>query len=210
VGGGTGGQSRCSFTPVGDLAEVHAVYAAVNAQQTPDPQNTAYVADELQNPTGPDRVVEASWSQVNGTNVQVLFTISCVDPPQQYSRWINVVADSAGNLVPQVRAIDLVPALRARVVRQLPTPLPRIGPADEDPDGWTYVRHRTFFWVDQGPGQWETVTGTAAAVTKAAYHPDIEGCHYPLPQLIGDGRQRRVLPRHCHHRLARLMVGVYR
>ena len=27
-----------------------------------------------------------------------------------------------------------------------------VGPADEDPDGWTYVQNRTFFWVDQGAG----------------------------------------------------------
>ena len=97
------------------------------------------------------------------------------------------------------------------VVRRLPTPVPRITPADEDPNGWTYVQNRTFFWVDQGPGQWEPVSGTASAgtvavtvqaapvrlvvdpgdgsepvvcdgaptaVTKAAYHPDIEGCSY--------------------------------
>jgi hypothetical protein len=47
-GGGSGGVSRCTPTPVGDLAEVRAVYEAVNAEQTPNPVNTAYVEDELQ------------------------------------------------------------------------------------------------------------------------------------------------------------------
>ena len=53
--------------------------------------------------------------------------------------------------------------MRAEVVRQLPMPVPRIGPADEDEDGWTYVNNRTFFWVDQGPGQWEVVSGSTSA-----------------------------------------------
>ena len=38
-----------------------------------------------------------------------------------------------------------------------------IGPADENPDGWTYVQNRTFFWVDEGPGQWDVVSGSTSA-----------------------------------------------
>ena len=65
--------------------------------------------------------------------------------------------------MPQVRAADLLSAVHAQVVRSLPTPVVRVGPADEDPNGWTYVQHRTFFWVDQGPGQWESVSGSTSS-----------------------------------------------
>ncbi len=71
--------------------------------------------------------------------------------------------DTSGNLTPQVNARDLLTAIHAEVVRNLPTPVPRIGPADEDPNGWSYVQHRTFFWVDQAAGQWETVSGSTSA-----------------------------------------------
>ena len=71
--------------------------------------------------------------------------------------------DTSGNLTPQVNARDLLTAIHAEVVRNLPTPVLRIGPADEDPNGWSYVQHRTFFWVDQGAGQWETVSGSTSA-----------------------------------------------
>ena len=114
-------------------------------------------------PAGPSRIINASWYRINGDSIQILYNIRCVDPPEQYSRWIAVTPDSAGNLVPQVTAADLVPALSARVIRQLPTPLTRVGPADDRPDGFAFVQIRTFFWVDQVPGQWETVSGTASA-----------------------------------------------
>jgi hypothetical protein len=191
------------------LAEVQAVWAAVNAEQAPDPSDPNYVED-VTNPGGVGRVVETSWYRVDGTSIQVRYAVTCPGSTT-VARWVTVVPDSAGNLVPQVQAIDLVGSLHAEVVRRLPTPVPRITPADEDANGFTYVQNRTFFWVDHGAGQWDTVSGstsaggitvtvqaspvrlvvnpgdgnealvcegTPPAVTKAAYHPDIEGCSY--------------------------------
>jgi hypothetical protein len=125
--------------------------------------------------------------------------------------WAALTAGPGGAIVVQLTAADLLPGVHAEVVRHLPTPLPRIGPADENPNGWTYVNNRTFFWVDQASGQWAAVSGTVEAagisvtvvaapvnlvvdpgdghpkitcpgpgtvVTKATYHPDIQGCAY--------------------------------
>ena len=106
--------------------------------------------------------MESSWYRVRGPDVQVKYMLRCPGALAD-ERWITVTPDSGGNLVPQVRAVDLLSAVHAQVVRQLPTPVPRIGPADENPNGWTYVQHRTFFWVDLGAGQWAPVTGTTSA-----------------------------------------------
>ena len=147
-GGGDGGSAPCSTRPLGPLEEVQAVWAAVNAEQAPDPSDPNYVED-VTNPGGIGRVVETSWYRVEGASIQVRYTVTCPGA-NAVARWVTVVPDSSGNLVPQVRAIDLVGSLHAEVVRRLPTPELKVGPADEDPDGWTYVQNRTFFWVDQG------------------------------------------------------------
>ena len=164
VGGGDGGPSPCTTQPFGPLAEVQAVWAAVNAQQAPDPSDPNYVED-VYNPAGDPRddvVVESSWYRVRGPDIQVKYMVRCPGA-LAVERWVTVTPDAGGNLVPQVRAVDLLSAVHAQVVRQLPTPVPRIGPADENPNGWTYVQHRTFFWVDVGAGQWAPVTGTTSA-----------------------------------------------
>ena len=161
AGGGDGGESACTTAPFGDISEVYAIYQAVNAAQTPAPGDTSYIEDELQNPTGADRIVEASWYRINGTHVEILYNVVC--PGRQYSAWFDVRPESAG-FRPQIRAIQLVPALQAQVIRQLPTPIPRIGPADEDENGYAYVQPNvTYFWVDQGPGQWAVVSGSTSA-----------------------------------------------
>ena len=185
------------------------MWAAVNAEQAPDPSDPNYVED-VTNPGGIGRVVETSWYRVEGASIQVRYAVTCPGA-NAVTRWVTVVPDWSGNLVPQVRAIDLVGPLHAEVVRRLPTPELKVGPADEDPNGWTYVQNRTFFWVDQDAGQWETVSGSTSAagitvtvqanpvrlvvnpgdgsepvvcdgaptaVTKAAYHSDIEGCSF--------------------------------
>ena len=184
---------------------MQAAQAAVNAQQMPTVSDPAYVEDVIGN-----RTVSSLWYRVTGTTAEVKGFLRC-DGEQISVSWRPLVPDGSGNLVVQMSAQDLLPGARDRVVRRLPTPELRVGPADEDPDGWTYVQNRTFFWVDQGAGQWETVSATASAggisvnvqaepvrlvvdpgdgseavvcegaptaVTKAAYHPDIEGCSF--------------------------------
>ena len=160
-GGGDGGESACTTTPFGDVSEVYAIYQAVNAAQTPAPGDTSYTEDVIQNPTVADRVVEASWYRINGAHVEILYSVVC--PGRQYSAWFDVRPEATG-FQPQIRAIQLVPALQAQVIRQLPTPIPRIGPADEDENGYAYVQpNATYFWVDQGPGQWAVVSGSTSA-----------------------------------------------
>ena len=164
-----------------------------------------YVEDIIGN-----RTVTSPWYRVTGTTAEVKGFLRC-DGENISVTWRSLVADGTGNLVVQISAQDLLPGARDRVVRRLPTPVPRITPADEDPDGWTYVQNRTFFWVDQGRGpvgdgvgdgqrrrhQRHRAGGAGAsgrrpgdgsepvvcegappAVTKAAYHPDIEGCSF--------------------------------
>ena len=77
--------------------------------------------------------------------------------------WITLTPDATGTLVPQITAADLVPGAYDQVVRRLPTPVPRIGPADEDDDGYAFVNVPTFFWLDRGPGQWHPVSAVASA-----------------------------------------------
>jgi hypothetical protein len=205
AGGGEGGESRCTWTPVGPIAEVQAAQAAINAQQAPSVSDPNYVEDVIGNNT-----VTSSWYRVTGTTAEVKGFLRCEGQNIQVS-WRPLVADGSGNLVVQVSAQDLLPGARDRVVRRLPTPVPRIMPADEDANGFTYVQNRTFFWVEQRPGLWEPVSATASAggisvtvqatpvrlvvdpgdgsekvvcegapppVTKATYHPDIEGCSF--------------------------------
>ena len=55
-----------------------------------------------------------------------------------------------------------MPGVWVNVQRQLPTPIPRVAPADFNPKGYAYVQNPTFFWVDQAAGQWAPVTGSAS------------------------------------------------
>ncbi|MET0579082.1 MAG: hypothetical protein ABW122_10520 [Ilumatobacteraceae bacterium] len=161
LGGGTGGEITCETRPFGPLAEVEAVWAAVNADQAPVVADPTYEEDVLipLDPSVTPTVVTRSWFRVEGQTAQVKYMITC--PGElSYERWLTVTPDAVGTATPQIRATDLLPALQAQVIRQLPTPVPRIGPADEDDDGWTYVNNRTFFWIDQIPGQWDTVSGS--------------------------------------------------
>jgi hypothetical protein len=158
--GGDGGESACTSLPMGDPREVQRVIDAVRASQEAAPANPAYIVEEYDGP-GPMVVATASWYRVNGEHVQILFRVTC--PDRTYADWFTVTPDGVGSFVPQVSAARLAAIMRAEVVRQLPMPVPRIGPADEDEDGWTYVNNRTFFWIDQGPGQWEVVSGSTSA-----------------------------------------------
>ena len=105
---------------------------------------------------------QTGWFELVGSSARVRADWVCNGVASRRD-WITLVPDGSGDLVPQVSAADLVPGAYDRVVRQLPTPIPRIGPADEDDNGYTYVNNRTFLWLDRTAGQWNPVTATASA-----------------------------------------------
>ena len=80
------------------------------------------------------------WYRVTGTSAQVYMEEVCHGVRTRLS-WFSLVPDGAGGLVVQVSAQSLVPGAFSQVVRQLPTPVPHIGPADEDENGYAYVQH---------------------------------------------------------------------
>jgi hypothetical protein len=144
------------------LSEVAAAQAAINAGQAPDVDDPSVPGAVALVPGVIEGSAVTDWYRVTGTTAEVYHRQVC-DGETVSLRWLPLRPDGSGNLVVQVRAQDLVPGARDEVVRRLPTPVPRIGPADEDSHGWAYVNMRTFFWVDQGPGQWQAVTATASA-----------------------------------------------
>lgn len=161
-GGGAGGESACRWVPLGPIAEVAAVQAAINAGNQPDVDDPSVPGALALVPGVFEGTARTDWYRVTGTTAEVLHRQVC-DGTTTGLRWVALRPDATGTLTPQVRAQDLVPGARDEVVRRLPTPQVRIGPADEDPDGWTYVNNRTFFWIDDAPGQWHPVTATASA-----------------------------------------------
>lgn len=163
-GGGDGGDASCPASPVGPLSQVAALWAEANAGATTPTvlgavEHDAVIANAG---VGSQFQLVSSWYRISGGATQVLYDVRCPNQPP-HQAWVRVVADANGQPVPQLSAADLLPALEDSVLRRLPTPVPRVGPADEDPDGYAYVKIRTFFWVDEGPGQWEVVSGTASA-----------------------------------------------
>ena len=162
-GGGGGQASACAWRPLGPIAEVAAAHAAVNAGQTPD------VAD----PSSEGALIDApgvigiagsstDWYRVSGTSAQVYMEEVCSGVRTRLG-WFDLLPDGAGGLTVQVTAEDLVPGVFAQVVRQLPTPVPHVGPADEDEHGYAYVNTPMIVWLDEAPGQWATVAATASA-----------------------------------------------
>ena len=103
-----------------------------------------------------------SWYRVTGTTAQIYMEEVCHGVRTRLD-WFSLTPDGAGGLMVQVSAQSLVPGAFSQVVRQLPTPVPHIGPADEHEDGYAYVNTPMIVWVDEGPGQWATVSGTASA-----------------------------------------------
>ncbi len=164
-GGGEGGEARCDVSPMGPAAQVRRVVGAVNAERTPNVKNPSVERNDGGR-SKMDQTQSYSWFRMQGANAQVLHLVICPDGTVE-QQWLNVRAavTATGDVVviPQVRAIDLVPGLHAEVTRRLPTPTPRIAPADNNPNGWTYVQYATYFWVDEAAGQWGPVTATATA-----------------------------------------------
>lgn len=163
AGGGAGARSACAWRPMGPIAEVSAAQSAINAGQLP---NVAEPSTEGALVVVPGVIHMAGsstdWYRVTGTSAEVYQEQIC-DGVRTSLGWFALVPDGAGGLVVQVSAQDLVPGAYAQVVRQLPTPVPRIGPADEDDDGYAYVNTPAIFWLDEAPGQWAPVTGGASA-----------------------------------------------
>jgi hypothetical protein len=163
TGGGGGAESACSWRPLGPVAEVAAAQAAINAGQTPNVANPSSDGVLVIVPGVMDMAgTSTSWYRVTGTTAQIYQEQIC-NGVRTSLGWFDLVADGAGGLVVQVTAQDLVPGAYDQVVRQLPTPIPRIGPADEDEDGYAYVNTPAIFWLDEVPGQWATVSGQASA-----------------------------------------------
>lgn len=161
-GGGAGGESACRWVPVGPIAEVAAAQAAINAGQQPEVDDPSVPGALAPVPGVYEGAARTDWYRVTGTTAEVLHRQVCNGATTSL-RWLPLRPDATGTLTVQVRAQDLVPGARDEVLRRLPTPRPRIGPADEDPNGWSYVNNRTFFWIDDAPGQWHPVTATASA-----------------------------------------------
>jgi hypothetical protein len=168
AGRGDGGQAECSATPVGPVAEIQAAVAAAAAEQVPTVSDPTYTEDVI-SPQGPlTRVVTSTWYRWDGQFGEIKVIVTC--PGRAFIVWSALGAGPDGMPVPQITAADLLPGVHAEVIRHLPTPIPRIGPADENPYGWTYVNNRTFFWIDQAQGQWAPVVASvsAAGITVSA------------------------------------------
>lgn len=159
-GGGSGSSFDCSANAVGLDAEVAAVAAAVNARSNPAPADPNIVTDIIQGP-GPNPVIEQPWFREIGGVPHLQYRFTCSGGNLSYDDWVAVVAQGA-TFVPQPQPEDLLPELYERVVQQLPTPVPRIAPAEWIPQQWTYVHVPTFFWVDQSQGQWAPVVASAS------------------------------------------------
>jgi hypothetical protein len=183
-GGGSGGQTRCTSTPRGDLGEVRRVWAAVNRGRNPDPDDPAFTDDQVQGPNDSERVVVRSWFRIQGDSIQVLYVVECPGQPD-VEQWVSVIPTDEGGLAPQVTPEQLIPSLWSRVQRQLPTPIPRIAPADLAADGFAFVQTPAFFWVDQAPGQWGDVSATAAV---AGLSLTVTAAPEQLVVTTGDGK----------------------
>jgi hypothetical protein len=113
-GGGSGGQTRCTSTPRGDLGEVRRVWAAVNRGRNPDPDDPAFTDDQVQGPNDSERVVVRSWFRIQGDSIQVLYVVECPGQPD-VEQWVSVIPTDEGGLAPQVTPEQLIPSLWSRV-----------------------------------------------------------------------------------------------
>ena len=138
----------------GPLAEVQAVWAAVNAEQAPDPSDPNYVED-VYNPGGIRRrrggrahLVPHPRHRRSRSSTRSPALDADAGRPLGHGR-------SRLGREPRAAGAGHRPVSAPCTPRSCAGCRPRcsrVGPADEDPDGWTYVQHRTFFWVDQGAG----------------------------------------------------------
>lgn len=181
---------------MGPAAQVAAVMAAVNARapvEVEDPTDANDVVMRGNVPVGESRY---TWFRMAGGAPQILHMVRCEGEVMWRTQWMDVNADGS----PAPRPADFLPALRDSVRRRIPMPVPRVAPADEHPDGWTYAQLDTYFWVEQAAGQWETVSATASvpglSVTVSAeperliVHPGDGGgpvvCEGPQPAIRND------------------------
>jgi hypothetical protein len=180
LGGGSGGQSRCTSTPYGPLSEVRAIWDAVTRRQDPNLPPPPPGADPVTS-FGP---VVGAWYRVTASRIEILYQVTCVNPPSSDTVWVTVTPTAGGGLTPEVTPEDLIPGLFDRVKEMLPTPVPRVAPADSNPDGFAFVQAETFFWVDQAPGQWEEVSATSSV---AGLWVSITAAPVELIVSTGDG-----------------------
>lgn len=143
---------------MGPASEVSRVIAEAQAGQIPITKTSTYLAQEGRTSSGGAIGGWSSWFRVVGDEVQVRHMVRCEGELSWRSEWLTIGPDGT----PVARPQDYIPALRDNVTRRVPSPVPRIAPADEDANGWTYVNLDTYFWVDGGPGQWDVVSATAS------------------------------------------------
>jgi hypothetical protein len=163
-GHGDGGQPACSASPIGPVAEIQAAVAAAAAEQVPTVSDPTFTEDVILAPgrTMPAREVSSTWYRWDGQFGEIKVRVTCPGRGP-FDVWSALRPGPDGTPIPQITAADLLPGVHAEVIRHLPTPLPRIGPADENPHGYAYVNNRTFFWIDQAQGQWAPVVATVSA-----------------------------------------------
>jgi hypothetical protein len=152
-GGGSGGQSRCTSTPYGPIAEVRKIWESINRREDPD----------IDDPAAPERsYFFGPWYRISPTTIELRYLVTCTNPAESYDVWVTVTPTESGGFDPRVTPGQLIPDAWDRVQRMLPTPVPRIAPSDLGVDGFAFVQMPTAFWVDEGSGQWEPVSATAA------------------------------------------------
>ncbi len=117
---------------------------------------------EIDDPAAPERsYFFGPWYRITPTTIELRYLVTCTNPAERYDVWVTVTP-TEGGFAPQVTPGELIPDAWDRVQRMLPTPVPRIAPSDLAADGFAFVQMPTIFWVDEGPGQWEPVSATAA------------------------------------------------
>ena len=155
--------SNCYWRPIGPISQVQAAQAAVNARQTPnvDPNMPGVEANvpEMVTPVGGQTgVVRAQLAPAPGfapTGSATASPAAATGSPSLPT----APATSSRRSAPPTSS----PAPTTGSCASSPRPIPHIGPADEDENGYTYVNNRTFFWLDRAAGQWNPVTATASA-----------------------------------------------
>jgi hypothetical protein len=145
---------------MGPVGEVDRIMGLVNASQQVVVQDPTVVNDVTMDVGGQmaDVVSRHAWFRLNASTPEVLHMVKCPGGLWSGTEWIPMLADGQ----PAPRPQDFIPGLYDSVSRRIPTPIPRVAPADELPDGWAFVQIDTYFWIDQAPGQWETVSATAS------------------------------------------------
>jgi hypothetical protein len=176
VPGRVEGAPQCGGEASAKPTAIHAGASCAPASQSPqsnapeDPRSVrgqgAGLVTHCTHTPGPDYTPDFGAADIGNFRVQegvvqMQWVRHC--PGRQdvwYWQSINGTPEAPGP--PIVTPQDLIPGAFDSVERQLPTPVPVIAPADRNATGFAYVQNRTFFWVEQAPGQWAPVSASAS------------------------------------------------